>query len=107
MRYLALIALLSIISRADVIIGPSVKYGVNGYNSSGTSNSSETSLTSGKGKNSSTVTSTQNSNNISVSNRTEAVMGFKFQTVPDVGSLSVGAGAYCDGTVELNFGIRL
>lgn len=111
MKYLLLVGLfVGSMAQADVIIGPSVKYGVNGYSATGTpgSSSSSASSTSKNGK----VTSTSNSSNsvnggVSIQDRYQAVVGLKIQTVPCWGGLSFGGGVYADSTVEFNIGLRL
>lgn len=113
MKYLLLLVFLSSMAKADIIIGPSVKYGVNGYTTSGTPGSSVTtssSASSGHGHNatssSSSVTDSTNGG-VQVQDRIQAVVGLKIQTVPSWGGLSFGGGLYMDGTAEFNIGIRL
>lgn len=78
------------------ILGPSVKYGPNGFKTSGAS-----SITSIQ-KHSATVTT-----NTNIDTKVEAVMGLSIQTIPEPYSLSIGASYFGDGTLTLTVGLGL
>lgn len=87
MKYLLLILFVTGSAKADIIIGPSVKYGVSGSNTTTVQTGSYTSTT--------------------TNDRVQTVVGLKVQTVPCWGGTSIGGGIYMDNTIELNLGIRL
>lgn len=80
-----------------VILGPSIKYGPNGYEITGASSTAYV-----KHK-STTINNTE-----LVQVKSAAVLGFSAQTVPENSfGLSIGASYYNDSTVTLTLGVGL